>query len=74
MDKKELQNFCTTHNFPFTAEFKEPWYPKPIEVSKEDLNNTKRLREILNQAIFDYIVYGQYKIQIQNDCRKVPII
>ena len=67
MNKERLRNFCIKYNLPFTIEFNKPWYPKPIEVSKEDLNNTKRLIEILNQAIVDYIVYGEYKIQIQND-------
>lgn len=38
---KNLQDFCIKNNIPFTVEFKKPWYPKPIEVSKEDLNNTK---------------------------------
>lgn len=67
MNEEEFIDFCIKNNLPFAIKFKKPWYPKPIEVSKEDLNNTKRLREILNQAISDYIVYGQYKIQIQND-------
>ena len=30
---KNLQDFCIKNNIPFTVEFKEPWYPKPIEVS-----------------------------------------
>lgn len=64
---KNLRDFCIKNNIPFTVEFKKPWYPEPIKVSKEDLNNTKRLVEILNQAIFDNILYGEYKIQIQQD-------
>ena len=67
MDKEEFLGFCIKNDLPFEIEFNKPWYPKPIEVPKEDLNNTKRLVEILNQAIFDNIVYGEYKIQIQND-------
>ena len=67
MNKEEFLDFCIKNGLPFEIEFKEPWYPKPIEVSKEDLNNTKRLIEILNRAIVDDIVYGEYKIQIQND-------
>lgn len=67
MNKEEFLGFCIKNDLPFAIEFEKPWYPKPIEVSKEDLNNTKQLIEILNQAIFDYILYGEYKIQIQND-------
>lgn len=67
MNKEEFLDFCIKNDLSFEIEFKKPWYPKLIEVSKEDLNNTKRLIEILNQAIFDDIVYGEYKIQIQND-------
>ena len=43
MNEEEFLNFCIKNGLPFEIEFKEPWYPKPIEVSKEDLNNTKRL-------------------------------
>lgn len=64
MNKEEFLDFCIKNNLPFEIEFEKPWYPKPIEVSKEDLNNTKRLVEILNQAIFDDIIYGKYIIQI----------
>lgn len=67
MNKEEFLDFCIKNDLPFKIEFNKPWYPKPIEMSKEDLNNTKRLIEILNQAIVDNIIYGEYKIQIQND-------
>lgn len=67
MNKKEFLDFCIKNDLPFAVEFKKPWYPKPIEMPKENLNNIKRLVEILNQAVFDDIVYGEYKIQIQND-------
>ena len=62
MNKKEFLDFCIKNDLPFAVEFKKPWYPKPIEMPKENLNNIKRLVEILNQAVFDDIVYGEYKI------------
>lgn len=67
MNKEEFLGFCVKNNLPLEIEFEKPWYPKPIEVSKEDLNNTKRLIEILNQAIFDDIVYGCSIFHITND-------
>ena len=67
MNKEGLRDFCIKHNLPFTVEFEEPWYPKPIKISSEDINNTERLIEIINQAIKDEIFYGKYEIQLQND-------
>ena len=43
MNKEELRDFCIEYNLPFTIEFKEPWNPKPIEISPSDLNDTKKL-------------------------------
>lgn len=53
MDEKDLQDFCIRHNFPFTVEFKEPWYPKPIEITLRELNDTKQLTEILRKVIIN---------------------
>lgn len=39
MNKEEFINFCIKNGLPFEIEFKEPWYPKSIEVSKEDIND-----------------------------------
>ena len=54
MNKKELQDFCTKHNFPFTVEFREPWYPKPIEIALKDINDTKLVSENFRQAVDEY--------------------
>lgn len=45
MSKKELRDFCIKHNLPFTVEFKEPWYPKPIEIPLENANNLHSMME-----------------------------
>ena len=60
MSKKELRNFCIKHNLPFTVEFKEPWYPKPIEIPLEDTNNTRRMIEILKQVLINKIKLKKY--------------
>lgn len=67
LNEERLRDFCIEHNLPFTVEFEEPWYPKPIKISPKDINNTKRLIEIFNQALKYEIVYGKCKIQVQND-------
>lgn len=61
---KDLQDFCIKNNLPFTVEFKEPWYPKPIEIPQSVINDTKKLIEIFNKAIFDSIVYGNVTFHI----------
>lgn len=48
-------------------EFKEPWYPKPIEIPQSVINDTKKLIEIFNKAIFDSIVYGNVTFHIIDD-------
>ena len=64
---KNLQDFCIKNNIPFTVEFKEPWYPKPIEIPQGVINDTKKLIEIFNKAIFDFIVYGNVTFHIIDD-------
>lgn len=64
---KNLQDFCIKNNIPFTVEFKEPWYPKPIEILQSVINDTKKLIEIFNKAIFDSIVYGNITFHIIDD-------
>jgi hypothetical protein len=64
---KNLQDFCIKNNIPFTVEFKEPWYPKPIEIPQSVINDTKKLIEIFNKAIFDSIVYGNVTFHIIDD-------
>ena len=54
MNEEELRNFCIEHNLPFAIEFKEPWYPKPIEIPQRVINDTKKLIEIFNKAIREY--------------------
>lgn len=60
---KNLQDFCIKNNIPFTVEFDESWYPKPIEIPSSVVDNTKELIEILNKTLLSSIVYGKYKIQ-----------
>lgn len=67
MNKEELRDFCIEHNLPFTVEFKEPWYPKPIEISPSVVGDTKKLIEILNKAIFNDLIYGTSIFHILND-------
>lgn len=67
MNEEELRNFCIEHNSPFAIEFKEPWYPKPIEIPQSVINDTKKLIEIFNKAIFDSIVYGNVTFHIIDD-------
>lgn len=67
MNEEELRNFCIEHNLPFAIEFKEPWYPKPIEIPQGVINDTKKLIEIFNKAIFDSIVYGNVTFHIIDD-------
>lgn len=64
---KNLQDFCIKNNIPFTVEFNEPWYPKPIEIPQSVINDTKKLIEIFNKAIFDSIVYGNVTFHIIDD-------
>lgn len=64
---KNLQDFCIKNNIPFTVEFKEPWYPKPIEIPQSVINDTKKLIEIFNKAIFDSIVYENVTFHIIDD-------
>ena len=64
---KNLQDFCIKNNIPFTVEFKEPWYPKPIEIPQSVINDTKKLIEIFNKAIFDSIAYGNVTFHIIDD-------
>ena len=59
MNEEELRNFCIEHNLPFAIEFKEPWYPKPIEIPQSVIND--------NKAIFDSIVYGNVTFHIIDD-------
>lgn len=72
MNEEELRNFCIEHNLPFAIEFKEPWYPKPIEIPQSVINDTKKLIEIfktsydqaiaLNTAIAEDIKVKQNEI------------
>lgn len=64
---KNLQDFCIKNNILFTVKFKKPWYPKPIEIPQSAINDTKKLIEIFNKAIFDSIVYGNVTFHIIDD-------
>lgn len=67
MNEEELQDFCIEHNLPFTVEFKESWYPKSIEISPSIVKDTRKLIDILNKAIFDYIIYGTSKVRLSKE-------
>ena len=58
MDKERLRDYYIKYNLPFVEEFIESWYPKPIRLTPEDINNTKRLTEVFNQALKDNLFYG----------------
>ena len=60
MNKKEFLDFCIKNDLPFTVEFKEPWYPKPIKIPPEDTNNTRRMIEILKQVLINNIKLKKY--------------
>lgn len=64
---KNLRDFCIKNNIPFTVELDKPWYPKPIEIPQSAINDTKKLIEIFNKAIFDSIVYGNVTFHIIDD-------